>query len=303
MAVREFANINSDDLVVATGNLSDMTHGTIVGLIERNSIDVAHTWFGAHVAAGGTRLNLGWTQFNDAVWRDDQTQAVISNQGTASIWRLFVVRKALGDTVPRWSLYNYSTVSWSHHNSINSIVDSVAPGTDGDIKFSRQGISQFFDGRVAARAAWSNLLPWAADTTGDAAIEAAGLETAYQNWIDNNPSAAWRFNQSVTTENVVDDTGGGADQLSISGTTVVTNDDPPGFDFSLAQGGGSLVTSISDDARANMLTDRGLTEPQNLSVADLMRLVLEDDLQTLVTETDASAAIHLQRYLIDLRNA
>lgn len=63
------------------------------------------------------------------------------------------------------------------------------------------------------------------------------------------------------------------------------------------------MASISDTARANMLADRVLTEPQKLSNVDLMRLVLADGTQTLVTKTEATAAVHLWRYLRTVRDA
>jgi hypothetical protein len=65
---------------------------------------------------------------------------------------------------------------------------------------------------------------------------------------------------------------------------------------------GALMASISDTARTNMLTDRVLTEPQRLSNTDLMSLVLADGAQTLVTKTDATAAVHLWRYLRTVRD-
>jgi hypothetical protein len=63
------------------------------------------------------------------------------------------------------------------------------------------------------------------------------------------------------------------------------------------------VASISDRARTNMLTDRVLVEPQTLSNVDLMRLVLADGAQILVTKTDATAAVHLWRYLKTVRDS
>lgn len=63
------------------------------------------------------------------------------------------------------------------------------------------------------------------------------------------------------------------------------------------------MASISDTARVNLLADRVLTEPQSLSNVDLMRLVLADVGQLLVTKTDATAAVHLWRYLRTVREA
>lgn len=63
------------------------------------------------------------------------------------------------------------------------------------------------------------------------------------------------------------------------------------------------MASISDTARANMLANRSLVEPQKLSNVDLMALVLADGAQTLVTKTDATAAVHLWRYLKTVRDS
>lgn len=61
------------------------------------------------------------------------------------------------------------------------------------------------------------------------------------------------------------------------------------------------MASIADTARANMLTELVLSEPQPLSNADLMALVMVDPGQTTVTVTDASIGTHLLRYLMSLR--
>lgn len=60
------------------------------------------------------------------------------------------------------------------------------------------------------------------------------------------------------------------------------------------------MSSVADLARANMLANRGLSEPQHLTNADLMALVLSDGTQTLVTKTDASVGTHLVRYEMSL---
>lgn len=65
--------------------------------------------------------------------------------------------------------------------------------------------------------------------------------------------------------------------------------------------GGTM--NVADQARINLLNALSLTEPQNLSNTDLMRLVLADVGQTLVTKTQASAATHLIRYMMSLRTS
>jgi hypothetical protein len=59
--------------------------------------------------------------------------------------------------------------------------------------------------------------------------------------------------------------------------------------------------SIADQARTNMLDELVLEEPQLKSNVDLMREVIADVTQTLITVTSASAAVQYVRYLMTLR--
>lgn len=61
------------------------------------------------------------------------------------------------------------------------------------------------------------------------------------------------------------------------------------------------MATVSDTARTNMLAALVLTDPQPLTNVDLMRLVVAGGGLTLVTVTDATAAVHLERYLRSLR--
>lgn len=61
------------------------------------------------------------------------------------------------------------------------------------------------------------------------------------------------------------------------------------------------VGTISDKARDNMIADRVLSEPVKLTNPDLMKLVLDDPSQVLVTKTLASAGNQLVRYMMGLR--
>jgi len=61
------------------------------------------------------------------------------------------------------------------------------------------------------------------------------------------------------------------------------------------------MATVSDTARANMLTALVLSNPQPLSNVDLMRQVIAAGGASIVTVSDASAAVHLERYLRSLR--
>lgn len=63
------------------------------------------------------------------------------------------------------------------------------------------------------------------------------------------------------------------------------------------------MASIADEARVNMLAELILSEPQPLSNIDLMKLVIEDVGQTLITVTDETAAVQYWRYLKVVRDS
>lgn len=252
--VREWDDLD-DELQTATGALDGLTYGTLAVLVKRLSIGTTDTIVAPHTSGGtGSGLRTEWTEFDDIALRDSAGgTSNVGSQGTANVWRLLVWRKATGSVTPRVSIYNYSTASWQHSPGHAALADGEAPGLSGTIRF---GIGQFggrLHARIAAGAYWSNLVKWSADAAGDAAIAAAGLETAYQNWIDNTPSGAWKFNQAATTTAVVDDTGNGADETSLTGTTVVDDLDLT-FDFTL---GGGAVQGAAALSASGTLTAAG----------------------------------------------
>lgn len=64
------------------------------------------------------------------------------------------------------------------------------------------------------------------------------------------------------------------------------------------------MASVTDTVRANIIADQGLAAvADGLSNVDLMRILLEDDTQTLTTETEATAAVHYWRYFREVRDS
>jgi hypothetical protein len=255
VAVREFDGID-DYIETATGALATSTFGTFAALVKRGGTGAWHTFLAFH-DSGGTALNQFAYESSDltALWSAGTTRTGPAAIGTAD-WGLVVVRKTSGTATARFSLYNFTTAAWVHGNASGTNVDWTSPGTGGTVR-TRWQTGDLLRGRLAVRGAW-NTVKWAADTTGDAAIEAAGLETSLQNWHDATPDAGWAFNQDSVTTAVEDWTGGGANQSSLTGTTVVTGDDPPGFSFDL---GTPLGTTTETD------TARALTRSKTISLA------------------------------------
>lgn len=249
MTVREFDGVD-DALSTATGALSTNAFGTFAALVRRTALAEWQTALGLHSSAG-VGLNLfGVAGGNQSVlYHANGTESTGPLISDTTNWRLIVVRKASGTATPRFSVYNYGTGTWTHANGSAALPNWTAPGTGGSVRFIF-GLFDPFQGRIAARAAW-NTVRWTADAAGDAALAAAGLEDALQSWIDADPDACWHFNQPVATA-VADLTGGGADQTSITGTTAITGDDPPGFSFAL--GGSTTLARAGGTSGARALT-------------------------------------------------
>ena len=231
-AVREFDGTD-DDIHTGVGGLSGFTHGTVAAIAKRASgSSGAQTIFATHNSGGTGQLQFVFNAGNLGWWGENSGEFLqTTHVADTEVWYLVVVRKASGNATPRYSVYDYSSDTWSHGNFTGDIVDSTAPGAGGTIRFSYGGIGERLEGRIAARAAWSNDLPWAANGTGDTQIEAAGLETSIDNWSAVSPDALWAFNQAAVGDGVSDLTGNGADETSVTGTTVITNDIPSGFSF------------------------------------------------------------------------
>src|SRR5690606_8215478 len=98
---------------------------------------------------------------------------------------------------------------------------------NGQVRRSDEAGELHFRGLIAVQAVWANRVPFANNT----AVQDAGLHQSLDAWFDAEPDALWAFNQESVTDPVNDLTGNGADQTARTGTAVVTNDDPPGFDW------------------------------------------------------------------------
>lgn len=236
MAVRGF-NGTSDILNCATGGASGMTYGTAAAIVRLGG---ASTFRGiAHLHdPGGAFLESALALDSSDHWMmyagSDSATTFTTSTG---VWYLVVARKASGTAAARFSMYNYTASTWTHGAGGTALANWTAPAA-GTVRFGFQDTDDWFNGYVAARALWSNALPWTADTTGDTAIEASGLKDSAASWLGSNPTAFWLFNQASTATPVDDlSTTGTADQVSVTGTTVVTGDDPPGFDFTLTTPG------------------------------------------------------------------
>jgi hypothetical protein len=233
MAVRNFTTSTSDEVILAPGALVGLTYGAF-GYIAR--VSVVDTGMGVLVLTqtdgGGNAVNVGFSQFNQqASDFNGASQAMGSPApGIGTEWWFILLRKGTGTVAPRVSFYNYTTSVWYHGAWTSTVADyTTSPITATSRVRQKSQFGAYPGGRLAATGVWKNAVPWATD----AAVEAAGLHTSLNNWKAATPTALWGWNQASTATAVTDLMGGGANQVSITGTSVVTGDDPPGFSFAI----------------------------------------------------------------------
>lgn len=229
----------TDDLIFAPGDLSAMTHGTIAVLFKpwSGGSGNVRTLFGPHDSGGTSLGSLHLDAADDVTWTAGGVSASAQTL-TMNVCHLIVARKATGTVPPRFSVKNLNTSTWTHSDGDASVADWTAPTDAGRIRLSSAGAANMYSW-LAAEAVWANSLPWAADASGDAAIEAAALEDHFDNWRAAGASALWKFNQPAVNMNVEDLSAGLADEVDRVGTGTSTLSDLS-FPY---ESGGFLLTS------------------------------------------------------------
>lgn len=137
-------------------------------------------------------------------------------------WILVAVTKATGSNHPRFHAYRYSDNSWLFHaagNGGSAVANGTAPGASGFVNIGGDagGSTDWFAGDIAVAGIWNSNLA-------DAQIE--NLPFSLQAWFQVMPTGLWTFDQSATSQKVVDISGGGANESSLVGTSVSTNSVP-----------------------------------------------------------------------------
>lgn len=130
-------------------------------------------------------------------------------------WFLAAVSKTTGTVAPRFHLYKYGTDTAAHVNSADTLTDgtALAAGQRINIGFSQRW-TEWYGGDIAV----AGIFPAALS---DSQIES--LAFSLQAWYSMKPLAMWVLDQSVVTQKVVDQAGGGANETARTGTTVSTN--------------------------------------------------------------------------------
>lgn len=141
-----------------------------------------------------------------------------------STWVFLAVTKPDGDSVtPSGWMYRYDTDAWSTASGVGTVNEDSSTITTVRIGNS-ENADFWFIGDIAIDAGWSIALA-------DAQIRQ--LPFSLQAWYASAPTFGHILDQQATGQNVIDWTGGGANQSSLSNTSVATTSLPVfsyGFD-------------------------------------------------------------------------
>jgi hypothetical protein len=194
----------------------------------------------ASALTGFTGWMIQATESGSAVWgaltsNSGGPKLFIENDFTAGVeglttsWAWYVVEKDAGVATPVWHIgvfVDETTISWTHTPGAGT-VNPLSAGPPDSVTVSQNNTSGAWRGSEAVTATWDSR-PFA----DDAAVEATFTHAA-ADVLAAGPGWMVRLNQTSVSDTVTDDTGGGGDQVGISGTAI-DPDDPPGFDYSLA---------------------------------------------------------------------
>lgn len=131
-------------------------------------------------------------------------------------WEFIALTKGPGSVTSRYHRYVYATDTWTRSNT-----SGTAPGVSGTPTAvaigSTTSSAQPMDGDLAAVGIYDYAMS-------DSAIDA--MPFSLMTWASCGPKVLWVLDQSATTQPVLDWSGGGADQSSITGTSVSANSVP-----------------------------------------------------------------------------
>ena len=239
MAVREFDGVD-DYIAVSGGSVGALCNGAYSVILLAKPITAVSqsgkAYMGIQVASSnllGSVADEGGSPSGKIATFTD-SEAVSASAGlTADAWQIFGLSKASGTVAPRYHRSLLSGGSWTHANAGGTVANKTNTVTQFEFgAFLGGSFSSSKNCRIAVVAVFPTSLS-------DANVESIRTAADTQTLLDLGAVALWEFNQASTGDDVIDLTGGFADQVDINGTTVVTTDDPSGWTFGVGGGGGT----------------------------------------------------------------
>jgi hypothetical protein len=218
-------NGSSDRIELATGGI-DNGYGTYLAVFRRNSTGF-NTLFAARAAAGGNDRLQFYIRDHSSSPVDSPNLSISANAGaTAPIlnadgWVIAAITKTTGSVAPRIHRCILWGPTWTHVTSGNNLSDASAEASYAiGAAFSSSAYNNFFGGDIYCVARWSTALS-------DGQLE--GIH-GIQDILALNPANLWVLDQANTSDAVKDWMPTGANQTSISGTSVLSSISIVNFD-------------------------------------------------------------------------
>lgn len=219
MSVRHFDGV---DDVLSVGALSpSFTGDGTIAVIWRGSDGSNHGIMDAEDSGGFQRWSFIAVSGDETYFSCFGFSAL--HPWSADEWYLSIMTKPSGGSTVRRHSMPFSTGVWTHADR-SSVGDNA--GSAATINFGHNATDNFWlEGEIAAAGIWRGV------QLSDAECES--MEADLLSWLALSPDGLWALNQESVSDPVIDLTGNGHDQVAIVGTSILTGDDPPGFDFSL----------------------------------------------------------------------
>lgn len=236
MAVREFNPAATDLIACSVGSLGAICNGaySIIGIVKPLTATAnGKAYMGIQVGTSSLLSSFGEnSSARQAVYTDAEQADAITNVDTS--WQILALSRASGTSTVAFSRKALGTGTWTHASSSQTVANNAT--TADRIEFGgflAGGFGSSKDCRIATIAVYNTALS-------DATIESVQTTPSTQQLADLGAVALWDFNQA-STGTALADLVGTANQTAISGTSVVTTDDPTGWTFGLSGGGGGVA--------------------------------------------------------------
>lgn len=218
--VRQFSAAANDNITLGLGALGfAFAPGTIAVLCYPQDVT---TYPEEIILSAGTSgagrysfyTNLTTTDHRLTLQCDTGSTAAGPDVSTMNHWYLIAVSLASSGGFPRFHVKDLTAAgAWNHVNSVSTALATGVPVTRGRIG-NDPGNAAPFHGRIAVAGVWNSVLS-------DAQIEA--LPNGLTFWQQpSNLKGLWRLDQSDVAILVPDLSGGGANESSHSGTSVIS---------------------------------------------------------------------------------
>jgi hypothetical protein len=237
VAVRNFGG--ADSLILLPGALTGVTPGPwTAAILWKRSQTIASALL--TIALSGSNASASFTSkfwsFISTGGADDPNVAFVDSTATATTvadvvnadgWVISVVTKAGGSAIPRFHNRYLTAASTLRGDGAAALANGATITSADRVEFGKDEYFNRLSGRIALSAVWDVAFT-------DAQVDELWANLCTFDWLAHSlgaPKALWQFNQGSAWTDVRDLTGGGADQVALTGTSVVDGDDPPGWRY------------------------------------------------------------------------